>query len=246
MKRNILKLNEIGSTNDYMRKYTLTDDDEMTVAVARYQTTGRGQGTNTWESEPGKNLLFSLKLKPKNVEVRTQFLLSMTMAIAIKEVLDSYAEGFSLKWPNDIYWHDNKLSGTLIETSLKAGNIDSCIFGIGIDVNQQEFHSDAPNPISLCSITKHEEDINLLLHKILDSFERYYTILINGGKSTILSLYHNNLYRRTGLFQYRDSNGIFMATIEKVEPDGHLILRDEQNKLRNYAFKEVAFDIPKR
>ena len=139
MKRNIIKLNEIGSTNDYMRKYALADDDEMAVTVASYQTAGRGQGTNTWESEPGKNLLFSLKLKPKNVEVRTQFLLSMTMAVAIKEALDCYADGFSLKWPNDIYWHDYKLSGTLIETSLKAGNIDSCIFGIGIDVNQREF-----------------------------------------------------------------------------------------------------------
>ena len=88
MKRNIIKLNEIGSTNDYMRKYALADDDEMAVAVANHQTAGRGQGTNTWESEPGKNLLFSLKLKPKNVEVRTQFLLSMTMAVAIKEALD--------------------------------------------------------------------------------------------------------------------------------------------------------------
>ena len=109
MKRNIIKLNEIGSTNDYMRKYALADDDEMAVTVASYQTAGRGQGTNTWESEPGKNLLFSLKLKPKNVEVRTQFLLSMTMAVAIKEALDCYADGFSLKWPNDIYWHDYKL-----------------------------------------------------------------------------------------------------------------------------------------
>lgn len=246
MKRNIIKLNKIGSTNDYMRKYALAYDDEMAVAVASYQTAGRGQGTNTWESEPGKNLLFSLKLKPKNVEVRTQFLLSMTMAVAIKEALDCYADGFSLKWPNDIYWHDYKLSGTLIETSLKAGNIDSCIFGIGIDVNQREFHSDAPNPISLCSITQQEEDIDLLLQRILDSFERYYNILIAGGKSTILSLYHDSLYRRTGLYPYRDSDGIFMASIEKVEADGHLVLRDDEDKLRSYAFKEVAIVIPKR
>lgn len=246
MKRNIIKLNEIGSTNDYMRKYALADDDEMAVAVASYQTAGRGQGTNTWESKPGKNLLFSLKLKPKNVEVRTQFLLSMTMAVAIKGALDCYADGFSLKWPNDIYWHDYKLSGTLIETSLKAGNIDSCIFGIGIDVNQREFHSDAPNPISLCSITQHEEDIDLLLQRILDSFERYYNILIAGGKSTILGLYHDSLYRRTGLYPYRDSNGIFMASIEKVETDGHLVLRDDEDRLRSYAFKEVAIVIPKR
>ena len=124
--------------------------------------------------------------------------------------------------------------------------MDSCIFGIGIDVNQREFHSDAPNPISLCSITQHEEDIDLLLQRILDSFERYYNILIAGGKSTILSLYHDSLYRRTGLYPYRDSDGIFMASIEKVEADGHLVLRDDEDKLRSYAFKEVAIVIPKR
>ena len=243
----VVRLGEVDSTNSYLRTYQpAAEDEDMVVVTADHQTAGRGQGTNRWESAEGMNLLFSVLIHPSWIPVGRQFLLSEAGALAIKEVLDGYTEGITLKWPNDIYWHDYKLSGTLIETSLKAGNIDSCIFGIGIDVNQREFHSDAPNPISLCSITQQEEDIDLLLQRILDSFERYYNILINGGKSTILSLYHDSLYRRTGLYPYRDSDGIFMASIEKVEADGHLVLRDDEDKLRSYAFKEVAIVIPKR
>lgn len=241
MNRRVIYLNETDSTNNVVRNIPLEADDDMVVAVADYQTAGRGQGANKWESERGKNLLFSVKICPVGVPVPRQFVLSMAMALAIKKALDGYAGGFALKWPNDIYWNNYKISGTLIETSVNSHGISSCIFGVGIDVNQHTFVSDAPNPISLCSVTGHDEDRNKLLYAILNAFTYYYDMIKKCQYGEISALYHASLYRRTGNFRYCDGEGSFCASIVKVEDDGHLILLDDQGRQRRYAFKEVSF-----
>ena len=246
MEQHIIRLDETDSTNNFLRHYNLPADNAMGVAVARHQTAGRGQGSNTWESEPGKNLLFSVKIKPFDIPIGKQFVLSMTMAIAIKEVLDSYSAGFTLKWPNDIYWHDYKISGTLIETTVSGKSLSSCIFGIGIDVNQKLFLSDAPNPISLCSITGGDEDLDLLLNNILLSFQKYYAILLTQGTAAIVCMYNDMLYRKFGYHAYRDANGCFDAKIVRVEDTGTLVLCDTNGTTRRYAFKEVAAILPNK
>lgn len=158
----VIRLKEVDSTNRYLHDCQQLPDGQSVLVVADYQTAGRGQGSNTWESEPGKNLLFSLAIQPKFVPVRRQFLLAEAEALAIKEALDSYTDGITLKWPNDVYWQDRKISGTLIETSLSAGAVKRCVFGTGIDVNQREFYSDAPNPVSLYQILGHEVPLDEL------------------------------------------------------------------------------------
>ena len=114
MKRTIIRLQETDSTNRYLRDMQDKSLTDITVVVADYQTAGRGQGTNRWESEAGKNLLFSLRIHPTMLPVSEQFLLSMAGGLALHETLQTYADGFTLKWPNDIYWYDYKVSGTLI------------------------------------------------------------------------------------------------------------------------------------
>lgn len=241
MKTTIIRLKEIDSTNRYLKECQGEDDDEMLVAVADYQTAGKGQGDHSWESEPGKNLLFSLKVHPHWVPVTRQFVLSMAEALAIKDVLDAYADGFSLKWPNDVYWHDKKISGTLIETSLDSKGIKTCIFGTGINVNQLEFHSDAPNPVSLRLIVGHEVDTEELLQKILEAFQKYYELLRRADYMDVAGLYHLALYRRKGFYRYEDVDGVFEGAFVEVEDDGHLILHDKKGVIRSYTFGEVKF-----
>ena len=84
MKVEIIELQEVDSTNNYLAKYKSADQADMVVAVADYQTAGRGQGINRWESERGKNLLFSMLIHPVMVPVARQFLLSMAGALALK------------------------------------------------------------------------------------------------------------------------------------------------------------------
>ena len=142
----IIRLSDTASTNDYL--LGLNTDQDLCV-VADYQSAGKGMGTNTWESESGKNLLFSILLHPTWLPINKQYLLSMAEAVAIVEVL---GDGFEIKWPNDIYYGDKKLSGTRIDINLQGSTLKDVIIGTGINVNQEVFLSDAPNPISLKNI----------------------------------------------------------------------------------------------
>lgn len=241
MEEKIIRLKEIDSTNRFLRELKDEQEDEMVVAVADFQTAGKGQGSHTWESEAGKNLLFSIKVNPRWVPVRQQFLLSMAGAIAIKEALETYVDGITLKWPNDVYWNDKKISGTLIETSIDSKGIKTCIFGIGINVNQEAFHSDAPNPVSLRQILGHEVDRDELLQKVIDGFIRYYELLRRADYMDVSGIYHLSLYRRKGFHRYEDADGDFEGAFVEVEDDGHLILHDKQGVIRSYSFGEVKF-----
>lgn len=241
MEEKIIRLKEIDSTNRFLRELRDEQEDEMVVAVADFQTAGKGQGSHTWESEAGKNLLFSIKVHPRWVPVRQQFLLSMAGAIAIKEALETYVDGITLKWPNDVYWNDKKISGTLIETSIDSKGIKTCIFGIGINVNQEAFHSDAPNPVSLRQILGHEVDRDELLQKVIDGFIRYYELLRRADYMDVSGIYHLSLYRRKGFHRYEDADGDFEGAFVEVEDDGHLILHDKQGVIRSYSFGEVKF-----
>ena len=106
--------------------------------------------------------------------------------------------------PSDIYWEDRKISGTLIETRLSAGVLKDVVIGTGINVNQEEFFSDAPNPVSLFQILGKRCPVSLdtLLDQILRKFSEYYCQLEAGDSSTIERHYHQSLYRRDGYYWY--------------------------------------------
>lgn len=241
MKTNIIRLKEVDSTNSYLKSLSEYDSDALTIAVADYQSAGKGQGTHTWESMAGENLLFSLLVCPTWIPVRRQFLLSMAGALAIKEALDAYAEGFTLKWPNDVYWNDKKISGTLIETSVDSQGVKRCIFGIGININQSQFESDAPNPVSLCQILGHEVDREEVLQKVIAAFGQYYELLRRADYVDVSGIYHLSLYRRNGYHWYEDADGKFEGAFVEVEDDGHLVLHDRKGVIRSYTFGELKF-----
>ena len=231
----IIHIDETDSTNRWLRE---TDLEEQSVCVwADYQTAGRGCATNTWESERGKNLTFSMLIHPKDMPATRQFHISMAVSLAICEAVGQHIGDLSIKWPNDIYWRDGKIAGILIEHRLQGGYIKDSVIGVGLNVNQRSFHSDAPNPVSLWQICEYETDREQLLRDILQSFERYM------AERDIRARYLSMLYRRKGFHPYADQAGAFMAEIVTVEDDGHLVLCDEDGRERRYIFKEVHFII---
>ena len=227
----IIHIDETDSTNRWLAMH-----EEADVAVADYQTAGRGCGSNAWESERGKNLTFSIRLRPKDIPAKRQFHISMAVSLAVCDALGQHIGDLAIKWPNDIYWRNGKIAGILIENVLKGSSIKESIIGIGLNVNQQTFRSDAPNPVSLWQICGQETDRMQLLDDILHGLEhRLY--------GDIRQPYLAMLYRRQGYHPYADKDGVFMAELEDVEEDGRLVLRDDQGQLRRYAFKEVQFII---
>lgn len=234
-----LHLDTTDSTNSHLRR--MLDEGaslpDMTIVSATEQTAGRGQKGNSWESEPGKNILFSLLIHPSEMPAIAQFSLSQTIALAIADTLSNHTDGISIKWPNDIYWHNKKISGTLIECDLVGKYIHNCIIGCGININQTEFLSDAPNPVSLRMITGQIYDTDTIMNEVTDAFQH---LRHSATHDDIRAQYMQKLYRNDGqLHPYEDTNGPFLARIHGIEPTGHLLLQTADGEVRRYEFKEV-------
>lgn len=237
-------LEETTSTNqlllDALRRGDSLEHGE--IICASFQTDGRGQMNNHWESERGMNLLFSMVLFPMNLEAKAQFPLSEAVALAMCDVLSRKADGFSVKWPNDIYWHDKKISGILIENNLNGALVRESVVGIGLNINQETFHSDAPNPISLKNITGKDYNLTELLEEIQEAIMKRY-IQSEEDKSSLHNDYKKHLYLFNTYHPFTDINGTYTGRIIDVEPTGHVIIEDTAGVKRKYAFKEVQCNI---
>jgi len=217
----ILRVAETTSTNSLLRELVIKESlPEGSVVVADFQTAGRGQIGNTWESEAGKNLMFSTVLYPTCIPANRQFLISQIAALSVKEALDLYADHITVKWPNDIYWKDKKICGMLIENDLSGHNLYCSIIGIviGKEVDREE-----------------------VLHRFLSIFYRYYLSLLQEEHEDIRARYQSALYRREGYHGYKDESGEFEACIHDIESTGHLLLALRDGSIRRYAFKEVSY-----
>lgn len=240
-----IHLDAVDSTNNYLRR--LLDQGEVfdgvTLVVADSQTRGRGQIGNSWESEDGKNLTFSFLCHPLFLKASEQYLMSQVIALSVQETYSLFTDGVTIKWPNDIYWNDKKISGTLIECDLKGKSIANCIVGTGMNVNQERFVSDAPNPVSLKMITGKEHDLGEILGEVCRRFLAYVASAEQGGADAIRRQYKQRLFRREGMYPYEDAHGRFTASIVDVENSGRLLLKDTENRVRRYEFKELKFII---
>lgn len=236
------KVSETLSTNELLK--SLADREPLPegyTVVAVAQTAGRGQIGASWESQPGQNLTFSVLLRPDFLKADRMFMISKVVSLAIADYLQSTGGIFKIKWPNDIYHFDSKICGTLIENQLMGDNIVYSIVGIGLNVNQEAFISDAPNPVSMFNIFDKKFDLTEELPKLLQQIGLWYQMLADGWEDKINETYLERLYRRGEQHEFVTSEGErFGGRIETVEPNGRLIV-DTDNGQRQFWFKEVAF-----
>ena len=224
-----------NSTNTLLKQLA-AEGNPPEFIYAGYQTAGRGQTGNGWESEEGKNLLCSILLPPN----KNLYFLNIAVSVAIireLEVRGLEVRGLAIKWPNDIYWKDKKLAGILVENAIIGSEVKYSIAGIGLNVNQTVFVSDAPNPVSLKQITGKEYDIDQWMQDLLEAVKA----VLNEPEEVIWSEYKAHLYRREGYWPYEDANGRFEARIQDVLPTGEIVLKDTDNKERIYHFKQIRY-----
>ena len=246
MEARVIRLDEVDSTNRWLRE-NVAADEATTICVADFQTAGRGCGTNSWESERGKNLLFSLLMHPDGIEARQQFQISMATALAIGDAMADFGiTDIRVKWPNDIYWNDRKLCGMLIENRLAGTTIHDSIVGIGLNVNQTAFRFPSaadydpqtdPTPVSMRQILGREIDREAVLRSIVGHLK-----VCSCMADYTRMRYNALLYRRNqGLFPFRDKDGDFQAEILEVDELGKLLLKKTDGQVVSYGFKEVVF-----
>ena len=253
-------IDETHSTSSLLRE---TYDDSLPhlfTIRTDFQTAGRGQAGNSWESEKGKNLLFSTLLRYPEVEAADQWRLSMLVAIAVREAIASIFSPLAsrllpitIKWPNDIYYNDQTLVGILIENTLSGRQIAYTIAGVGINVNQTQWLSNAPNPVSMKQITGEEYDVESLLNAFLEAIQRWET----ASTEQLREEYIKHLYRRTGWHSYLErevsvaptniqlsaqpADGVFLAQWVDITPQGEWVLRLKSGEEKRYHFKQIRF-----
>lgn len=238
----IQRIDELGSSNNYAASQILTKrPPEGTVFVADSQVDGRGQASNKWESEPNMNLTFSILLYPDFLEITRQFEISKAMSLGVTDFLKSLTGQVSIKWPNDIYLSNRKVAGILIENSVRVNVISSCIVGIGLNVNQQVFTSDAPNPISLSQNTGKIYDLRQSLTDLCHDLDNRYQQLTNGEFRRIDKDYTDMLYLNGCWSLFADQNGDFEGQIIGVDKSGRLRIKTRSGIVKKYDFKEVIF-----
>ena len=232
-----------------------------------FQTAGRGQAGNGWESQSGRNLLCSVLIDISRLPSdHSPFYLNVAVSVAVHRLaaqavqqhsgLTSNSAAVSIKWPNDIYWNDMKIAGILIENAIIGSEVKYSIAGIGLNVNQSEWKSDAPNPVSLKQITGREFDLDGLMQGLLDELDK----VLAQKKEEIWNYYKAHLYRREGFwpfverevsveptmnataaFSRQHSAVSFMARIKDVLQTGEIVLQDEHGRERKYHFKQIRY-----
>jgi len=239
-------INQTNSTNDWLKLHP-----DCEAVWTTWQTAGRGQAGNSWESEEGKNVLMSLRLTRPNVAVEYQFRLTMAVSLAVQEVVAHLLpqQPVSVKWPNDIYVGDRKICGILIENTLAEGRIEESIIGIGLNVNQTVWHSGAPNPVSVKQITNQDTDLEAVFKALCDAI--YNKVSLLGSPEILKQNYLSVLYRfgTKALYARRkvcltpsriltvQPQDAFEATITDVTEQGELVLDNTQT----FHFKEIQF-----
>lgn len=240
---NRIALEEAASTNTWLSQH-IAGLPSMTVVTARAQIAGRGQRGNSWESEPGKNLTMSLLWRPENFAARRQFAASEAVALAVVDTLSDFGVPAKVKWPNDIYVGDRKIAGILIEHAVGGRDIMHTIVGIGLNVNQTVFVSDAPNPVSMARILGMETDVEDVLKSLLNHLSRRLADCMDEDTAGRMHAeYMTEMWRADGRpHQFSLPDGTrFEAAIAGVAPDGMLSLIDTNAVTRAFAFKEVSF-----
>ncbi|MNJ97170.1 Bifunctional ligase/repressor BirA [compost metagenome] len=242
--QNLIRLPEVDSTNNFLKAIVSNSEPlpEGTVIMADNQFAGRGQQNNTWYATPGLNLTFSVYLSPSFLPISRQFLLNMAVSVGIREALTAFLGDFlKIKWPNDLYYNDQKLGGILIENILSGNKYKASIIGVGINVNQLDFDLRLLNrPTSMGKILQRDVNLIELLGQICSHIEGQYLKLKSGNLNSLQENYLNGLYKFSQKALFRQDGKIFEGVITTVTDTGLLVILSEGAE-KQYNFKEVEF-----
>ena len=242
----------VDSTNTRLMN-DKADLPDRTVYAARFQTAGRGQKGNRWESRAGENLTFSILLKPEGIAASDQFILSQIVALGLVDYLAGKGVPATIKWPNDIYAGDRKICGTLIETSLAEGRVASAVAGIGLNLNQRVFDPSLPNPTALTLLTGKTYDVAAELPGLLACIFSYYDRLGSVyARNGFDAFYLEKLYRRGEWHCFEELPACDIpaehraglrveARILGIDAKARLMLEHRDGTVHSYGFKEIKY-----
>ena len=237
----LIKLDAIDSTNDFMKRLSADQTlDNFTVVVAENQTHGKGQMGAKWESETGKNLMFSVLVNDKLNDISEIFYLNFAVALSIIAVLkNNNIPNLAIKWPNDILSANKKLAGILIENTFKNNGEINSIIGIGLNVNQLNF-DELPKATSMAAIMKTEFDRDIILNQLVESLKLNLELLQKNSRNELWENYNRLLFKKGVPMAFSLTNGNkFMGIIQGVNASGKLEVKLQDDCIESYGIKEI-------
>lgn len=238
----IIKLNAIDSTNSYLRQLSVTEAvEDFTVAVANYQTKGRGQMGTEWSSQTSKNLMVSVFKDVSHLYLEFHYFISIVVSLSILEALNTFnIKNLKVKWPNDILSENKKIGGILIENVINQTKINATIIGFGINVNQTEFDH-LPQASSMRLISGRVYNLDEVLQAILSKLEYYFKKLEQKQFEVLKTAYENHLFRKDKPSTFSDENGqLFSGYIKGVSNTGNLQVMVEDNIVKEFDLKSIS------
>lgn len=242
-----VRLDTTPSTNEYanmlIKKNKALNGMLITTAA---QTAGRGQDQNHWESKPGENLTLSIIVKPRNLMPARQFMLNKITSLAIRDFVMMHLKdvAVSIKWPNDVYAGDQKIAGILISNTIAGQEITWSVIGIGVNINQTKFESDAPNPVSLKLLSGENYELDDCIDKLCGAFEKRFARLLEKNYHQIDSDYLSALYLFGEYAGFLYKGQKINARITGIGEFGHLELETTGNEKLLCDLKEIKLLLP--
>ncbi|TDT68544.1 BirA family biotin operon repressor/biotin-[acetyl-CoA-carboxylase] ligase [Hypnocyclicus thermotrophus] len=220
---NIIKFDSLDSTNNYLKNLKTVVGDE--VIIAKTQTNGRGRRGNEWASYEGAALFSFVLLKDYNLSIEKYTKLPFIVGISVLKVLKSIVNlEFKFKWTNDIYLNNKKISGILVE------NINNrFIIGIGININNTNFGKFKDIATSLKLETEREFDIESIIKKVIEQFEKEFSNYKNNGWKEQLEYINNYNYLFNKEIIVKNINNSYQARAKEIDITGKLIIEKDNN-----------------
>ena len=237
---NIIKLDAIESTNDYLKSTVFNNTQ---VAYTYNQFKGKGQRGNKWMSEPGKNLAFSIKIYPKNIDIKDQFKINVIFSLLILNTLKALQiPDIKIKFPNDIMSGNKKICGILIELKVKGSEIDNIIIGFGLNVNQENF-GELTNASSLKLISNLNYDLDVISNLFIQNLTRHNYLNklfnLNLGFDKTLEHYNQNLYGLNSNSIFQKNKSRFTGKIKSITSSGGINILKKDGRVQTYNFDEI-------
>lgn len=239
-----IELQTVDSTNLYaaglLKKKKVA---EGTIIFTHAQTAGQGQGKNKWESESGKNATFSLIFHPVFLPPGQQFMLNKAITLGIIDYLSglSIEEKLSVKWPNDIYVGNRKSGGILIQNTVCGPVYETCIAGIGVNINQEQFNPALPNPVSIKQLTGITYPVRDTVDSIVAHIDKRYLQLKEGLAELLDREYGKQLLGFEAWRNFFVEKKLMKGLIRGVDESGLLVVEMENGTVRHFNHGEVNF-----
>jgi len=228
--RSMRGFEEVGSTNERAARWAAEGAPEGATVLTEYQTTGRGRHGRGWTADKGRNLLFSVVLRPTLPPDRFG-LLTVAAGVAVAEAVEGFVSPHpaALKWPNDVLLEGRKACGILLESSLAPPNTDAVVvLGVGLNVNQTDFPDAlADTATSLRLATGRPVPRSPLLAQLLRSLERRYDAVQRNGADAVRSTFRERLAALGSSLSLRlpGTDETLSGTVQGITETGALRLR---------------------